>query len=169
MTYTPYKPRQIIDVVNKTLALHTSVNYQRLAPWPFTLDVHEDLLKDFARIQHQEYASDYDLHMDISRTLKRLNDGHCVYANYCYDCMSSFLRAHKLAVLIRRCEALFVNYLPTPLVLLTDKRGLQTIHIAPEAFSVATAQFKDEIQFWQDALHGDFKGKLESVSPSHTH
>ena len=60
-----------------------------------------------------------------------------------------------------------MNYLPTPLVLLTDKRGLQTIHIAPEAFSVATAQFKDEIQFWQDALRGDFKGKLESVSPSH--
>ena len=72
--------------MNKTLAFHTSVNYQKLAPWPFTFDVHEDLLRDFARIQHQEYASDYDLHLDVSRTLKRLNDGHCVYANYCYDC-----------------------------------------------------------------------------------
>ncbi|KAM5541660.1 hypothetical protein V8D89_004641 [Ganoderma adspersum] len=135
----------IIDVVNKTLAFHTSVNYQKLAPWPFTLDVHEDLLRDFARIQHQEYSSDYDLHIDVSRTLKRLNDGHCVYANRCYD-------------------SLFLNYLPTPLVLLTDKRGLQAVHIAPEAFAVATAQFQDEIQFWQDALPGDLKGQLESLS-----
>ena len=68
---------------------------------------------------------------------------------------------------ISRCEALFLNYLPTPLVLLTDKHGLQAVHIAPEAFAVATAQFQDEIRFWQDALSGDLKGQLESVSPSH--
>ncbi|KAM5543490.1 hypothetical protein V8D89_002741 [Ganoderma adspersum] len=135
----------IIDVVNKTLAFHTSVNYQRLAPWPFTLDVHEDLLKDLARIQHQKYASDYDLHIDMSRTLKRLNDGHCVYINYCYD-------------------SLFVNYLPTPLVLLTGDFGLQSVHIAPEAFTVATAEFKDEVQTWQDALPGDLKGQLASLA-----
>ena len=85
--------------MNKTLAFHTSVNYQRLAPWPFTLDVHEDLLKDLARIQHQKYASDYDLHIDMSRTLKRLNDGHCVYINYCYDCACFCLVTGDLRVL----------------------------------------------------------------------
>ncbi|KAI0754235.1 hypothetical protein C8Q80DRAFT_1265903 [Daedaleopsis nitida] len=135
----------IIEVVNKTLAFHTSVNYQKLAPAPFTLDVHEDVLKDIARISNQKYDSDFDLHIDLSRSVKRLNDGHCVYINYCYD-------------------SLFVSYLPTPLVLLTDKFGIQTVHIAPEAFKVASAEFPDEIQTWQDALPGALKGQLESLS-----
>ena len=79
---------QIIEVVNKTLAFHTSVNYQLKAPAPYDT-VHEDLLVDLARISNQDYASDYDLHIDVSRTLKRLNDGHCVWVNYCYDCESN--------------------------------------------------------------------------------
>ena len=74
--------------MNKTLAFHTSVNYELRAPEPFTADVHEDLLGDLARISKQHYASDFDLHIDMSRTLKRLNDGHCVYINNCYDCES---------------------------------------------------------------------------------
>ena len=78
-------------MVNKTLAFHTSVNYEFRAPEPFTADVHEDLLGDLARISHQHYASDFDLHIDMSRTLKRLNDGHCVYINDCFDCASSAL------------------------------------------------------------------------------
>ena len=77
---------QIVDVVNKTLAFHTSVNYEILAPEPFSADVHENLLADLARISQQSYPSDFDLHIDMSRTLKRLNDGHCVYINDCYDC-----------------------------------------------------------------------------------
>jgi len=60
------------------------VNYQLRAPFPFTDDVHEDLLGDLARIQKQDYPSEYDLHIDLSRTLKRLNDGHCVWINSCY-------------------------------------------------------------------------------------
>ncbi|RDX51766.1 hypothetical protein OH76DRAFT_1346545 [Lentinus brumalis] len=136
---------RIIEVVNKTLAFHTSVNYEKLAPAPFTLDVHEDLLADLARISSQKYASDFDLHIDLSRTLKRLNDGHCVYINYCYD-------------------SLFTSYLPTPLVHLTDKFGIQTVHIAPEAFSVASAEFGDEIKTWQNALPDSLKGQLASLS-----
>ena len=54
----------------------------------------------------------------------------------------------------------FVNYLPTPLVLLTDSQGNQNVHIAPEAFAVASAEFPDQINVWQDAT----QGKLESVS-----
>ena len=77
-----------MDVVNKTLAFHTSVNYEILAPPPFSADVHENLLADLARISQQDYASDFDLHIDMSQTLKRLNDGHCVYINSCYDCTS---------------------------------------------------------------------------------
>lgn len=72
--------------MNKTLAFHTSVNYEILAPEPFSADVHENLLVDLARINQQSYPSDFDLHIDISQTLKRLNDGHCVYVNNCYDC-----------------------------------------------------------------------------------
>ena len=86
---------QIVDVVNKTLAFHTSVNYEILAPEPFSADVHENLLADLARISHTNYPSDFDLHIDMSRTLKRLNDGHCVYINDCYDCklIPSYFRA----------------------------------------------------------------------------
>ena len=58
-----------------------------------------------------------------------------------------------------------MSYLPTPLVLLTDKFGFQTVHIAPEAFTVASAEFPDEIQTWQNALPGALKGKLASVRP----
>ncbi|KAI0821900.1 hypothetical protein BC628DRAFT_1328502 [Trametes gibbosa] len=134
-----------IEVVNKTLAFHTSVNYQKQAPAPFSTDVHEDLLADLARISHQWYANELDLHIDLSRTLKRLNDGHCVYINQCFD-------------------SLFVTYLPTPLVYLTDASGHQSVHIAPEAFNVASAEFNDEIQFWQDALPFPLKGKLSSLS-----
>ncbi|KAI0714792.1 hypothetical protein C8Q76DRAFT_728141 [Earliella scabrosa] len=141
----PVVKANIIEVVNKTLAFHTSTNYQKLAPPPFTLDVHEDILADLARISHQKYANDFDLHIDLSRSVKRLNDGHCVYINYCYD-------------------SLYLSYLPTPLVLLTDKFGFQTVHIAPEAFTVASAEFPDEIQTWQDALPGALKGKLASLS-----
>jgi hypothetical protein len=53
-----------------------------------------------------------------------------------------------------------VNYLPTPLVLLTDDDGSQNIHIAPEAFTVASAEFPDQIDAWNQALNGT----LESVS-----
>ncbi|KAL1948805.1 hypothetical protein VTO73DRAFT_10611 [Trametes versicolor] len=134
-----------IEVVNKTLAFHTSVNYEKLAPAPFTSDVHEDLLADLARISHQSYANELELHVDLSRTLKRLNDGHCVYINECFD-------------------SLFLTFLPTPLVFLTDAAGHQSVHIAPEAFDVATAEFKDEVAVWQNALPGALKGKLASLS-----
>ncbi|KAI0074081.1 hypothetical protein K474DRAFT_1602120 [Panus rudis PR-1116 ss-1] len=135
----------IVDVVNKTLAFHTSVNYEKLAPEPFTADVHEDLLFDLARISHQKYANELDLHVDLSRTLKRLNDGHCVYINDCFD-------------------STYLTFVPTPLVLLTDAKGVQNVHIAPEAFTVASAEFADEIDFWQNALPGKLKGKLASLS-----
>ncbi|KAF8157203.1 hypothetical protein B0H34DRAFT_490777 [Crassisporium funariophilum] len=135
----------IIEVISKTLAFHTSVNYQIQAPPPFNNDVHEDLFADLARIQKQSYKSDYDLHIDLSRTLKRLNDGHCVWINSCYD-------------------SLFVNYLPTPLSLLTDSDGKQNVHISPEAFDVASAEFPDQIDFWQNALPGPLKGQLSSLS-----
>lgn len=55
--------------------------------------------------------------------------------------------------------AAFINYLPTPLVLLTDSQGNQNVHIAPEAFAVASAELPDQIDFWQSATHG----KLASV------
>ncbi|KJA25540.1 hypothetical protein HYPSUDRAFT_64718 [Hypholoma sublateritium FD-334 SS-4] len=135
----------ILDVAEKTAAFHTSVNYQIKAPAPFTSEVHENLMQDISRIRRQNYASEYDFHIDLSRTFKRLNDGHCSWTNYCY-------------------VSLFVNYLPTPLVLLTAADGTQNVHIAYEAFTVASAEFPDQISVWQDALPLGLKGKLETLS-----
>ena len=59
--------------------------------------------------------------------------------------------------------ASYLNYLPIPLVLLTDAKGDQQVHIAPEAFSVASAEFPDQVDFWQNALPPSLKGKLQSV------
>ncbi|KAH9478415.1 hypothetical protein JR316_0008870 [Psilocybe cubensis] len=125
---------KILEVITKTLEFHTSTNYQIKAPQPFTSEVHEDILLDLNRIKQQKYSSDYDLHVDIFRSLKRLNDG------------------------------LYTNYLPIPLALLTDEKGNQDVYIAPEAFTVASAEFGADIEYWQNALPGTLKGKLSSLS-----
>ncbi|KAK0485881.1 hypothetical protein IW261DRAFT_1452570 [Armillaria novae-zelandiae] len=141
----PVLKANTIDVLSKTLAFHTSVNYQLQAPEPFSNDVHEDLHADLARISSQHHPSEFDLHLDLFRAFKRVNDGHCAVLNYCYD-------------------SLYVSYLPTPLVLLSDHTGTQHVHIAPEAFSVASAEFGHEIEYWQKRLPGTLKGKLQSLS-----
>ncbi|KAK1224601.1 hypothetical protein PQX77_012496 [Marasmius sp. AFHP31] len=142
----PVIKANILEVVNKTLAFHTSTNYQIQAPPPFEDDVHEDLHRSVARISQQEYASEFEFHVDLFRTFKRVNDGHCVVINYCYD-------------------SLYISYLPLPLVLLTEADGKsQNVYIAPEAFKVATAEFGDEVEFWQNALPGELNGQLESLS-----
>ncbi|KAL0068883.1 hypothetical protein AAF712_004214 [Marasmius tenuissimus] len=142
----PVIKANILEVVNKTLAFHTSTNYQIQAPPPFEDDVHEDLHRSVARISQQEYASEFEFHVDLFRTFKRVNDGHCVVINYCYD-------------------SLYISYLPLPLVLLTEADGKsQNVYIAPEAFKVATAEFGEEVEVWQDALPGKLNGQLESLS-----
>ena len=154
---------QIIEVVNKTLAFHTSVNYQIQAPPPFDEDVHEDIVADLARISKESYSSEFDFHIDIYRSFKRLNDGHCGVLNYCYDCeqptmcVPTRLGSHLI------CSALYLTYIPLPLVLLTTSYGSQHVHIAPEAFAVALNEFKDSVEFWQQALPGYLKGQLASV------
>ncbi|KAF5321011.1 hypothetical protein D9619_001895 [Psilocybe cf. subviscida] len=148
LSYFPVDPvvkANIIEVVNKTLPFHASVNYQIQAPPPFDKDVREDLVADLARISAKNYPSEFAFHLDIYRAFKRTNDGHCGVYNYCYD-------------------SLYITYIPLPLVLLTARNGSQNIHIAPEAFKVATAEFGDEIKFWQQALPGKLKGKLASLS-----
>ncbi|KAJ7446155.1 hypothetical protein B0H11DRAFT_1746039 [Mycena galericulata] len=135
----------IIQVVNGTLPFHTSVNYQILAPHPFENDVHEDIAADLARISHLSHESDFEFHLDLYHSFRRLNDGHCSIFNLCYD-------------------SLYISYLPTPLVLLTASDGSQSVHIAPEAFTVASVEFPDQIGFWQDSLPGKLKGKLELLS-----
>ncbi|KAJ7497391.1 hypothetical protein FB451DRAFT_1018980 [Mycena latifolia] len=136
----------ILQVVNNTLPFHTSVNYQILAPPPFQSDVHEDIAADLLRISEEKsYDSDFEFHLDLYRSFRRLNDGHCIVLNLCYD-------------------SLYISYLPTPLVLLTASDGSQNVHIAPEAFNVASAEFPDQIEFWQDALPGNLKGRLASLS-----
>ncbi|KAF9031686.1 hypothetical protein BDZ89DRAFT_1101087 [Hymenopellis radicata] len=130
----------IIEVVNKTLAFHTSTNYEFQAPSPYA-DTHEDIAADLARIGFQDYDSDYDLHIDISRALKRFNDGHCVWINLCYD-------------------SAFINYLPTPLVLVNGEE----VHIASEAYDVASAEFADQLSAWEEAISSSVEGGLKALN-----
>jgi hypothetical protein len=62
--------------------------------------------------------------------------------------------------------ALWVTYLPLPLSLLVDEDGSQSIYISPEAFTLASAEFADSIEWWQDELPGDLKGRLAELSGS---
>ena len=87
--YSTTESPKVIEVVNKTLAFHASVNYQIQAPPPFDIDVREDLVADLTRISQQNYPSDFDFHLDIYRSFKRANDGHCGVYNYCYDGMAT--------------------------------------------------------------------------------
>ncbi|TFK73533.1 hypothetical protein BDN72DRAFT_761661 [Pluteus cervinus] len=141
----PIIKANILEVITKTLAFHASLNYQIQAPPPYNDDVQEDLMTDLARINATDYALEYDFHLALSRATKRLNDGHAVWVNACYVSM-------------------FVNFIPLPLNLLPDDRGNQDVHIAHEAFEVVSAEFPDQIDFWQDALPGNFRGQLESLS-----
>ncbi|KDR75803.1 hypothetical protein GALMADRAFT_248517 [Galerina marginata CBS 339.88] len=148
LAFTPLDPvvkANIIEVVNKTLAFHTSTNYQIQAPHPFDKEVHEDLVADLARMSERGYSSEFEFHLDMYYSFKAVNDGHCGVYNYCYD-------------------SLYITYLPLPLVLLTAKDGSQNVHIAPEAFKVASNEFEDGIDFWQESLPDHLKGKLASLS-----
>ena len=78
------------------------MNYEIRAPEPFTAEVHEDLFADLARITKQKYRSDYDMHIDLSRTFKRLNDGHCVWINRCYVSDDYFFLSDSSDHLFRR-------------------------------------------------------------------
>ena len=60
-------------------------------------------------------------------------------------------------------QGLYITYLPLPLALLTGEDNSQHVYISPEAFKVASREFKDQIEFWQEALPGHLKGQLASV------
>ncbi|KAH6913966.1 hypothetical protein BKA70DRAFT_1260005 [Coprinopsis sp. MPI-PUGE-AT-0042] len=146
----PLKPEikaNILEIVSKTLAFHTSTNYQIQAPEPYHNDVHHDLHRDLDRIEKTEYESEFDFHVDVYTSFKKVNDGHCGVYNRCFD-------------------SLWVTYLPLPLSLLTEEDGSQNIYVSPEAFTLASVEFADSIDWWQDALPGDLKGRLAELSGS---
>ena len=62
-------------------------------------------------------------------------------------------------------QALYVTYLPTPLVLLTEEDGFQSVYIAPEAYDIAKEEFKDTLLWWEKRLPEAFQGNLSSVCP----
>ncbi|CAE7223476.1 unnamed protein product [Rhizoctonia solani] len=143
-SYNETLRNNIVDVVSKTFNFHTSVSFHLNMPDPFTDDT-VDLQGELSRIRGTKYDSDFNLHQDVSKTAKRLNDGHAGYINYCYD-------------------SLFVTYLPFPLAVLArpDALDVQNIHIVPEASTVATAEFgTDAVAKWKAALGrelSDFDG-----------
>lgn len=121
----------IVEAVGKTiLSFHASVNYQLQAPPPFDKDVHVDLPKEFERMRVQKYPSYFAFHQDIQNTLRALRDGHADYSNLCFD-------------------SLFISYIPFPLVVVQSPTPGRSIHIAPEASEVASAEFPDAVSFWQ--------------------
>ena len=159
-----FSDHQIVSACTKILNFHASTNYQIRAPQPFTNDVHEDLVRDLQRINGTRYPNDLLFHIDVSRSFKRLNDGHALYINFCYDGKKpSKVRFTPTSDRKFPAQGLYDTVIPLPLVHLTNRLGSQFIHIAPEAFNVAKSEFPDEIKFWQDSLPGNLKGNLESV------
>ncbi|KDQ06441.1 hypothetical protein BOTBODRAFT_181596 [Botryobasidium botryosum FD-172 SS1] len=121
-----------IDVLSKTLNFHTSVTYSLQEPAPFD-EIHVDIQAELARIRGSTYQFDFELHQDVSRTVKRLKDGHAVYINYCYD-------------------SLFTTYHPFPVVSLGSD-----IYIAPEAYNISVSTFGAKvINEWEDMAGFDF-------------
>ncbi|KAL0568287.1 hypothetical protein V5O48_013702 [Marasmius crinis-equi] len=133
----------IVEVVNKTMAFHTSTNYQVQAPAPFE-DVHEDIIGTLARINSQTYDSDFDLHVDIATSTRRMGDGHSVYVSMCYD-------------------NTYTSFVPVPLVLLQNNDGTQDIYVDPQAYKVFSQDFfSGQVEIWQQALGNDIP--LETLS-----
>ncbi|KDN37129.1 hypothetical protein RSAG8_10338, partial [Rhizoctonia solani AG-8 WAC10335] len=128
----------IADVLSKTFSqFHTSTNFHLNMPDPFTDDT-INLIGEFQRIKKTIYKSDFELHRDISTTVKRLGDSHAGYVNYCYD-------------------SLFSTYLPFPLAVLARQgaEDIQNIYIVPEASEVVANEFGAEaVKTWQAALGG---------------
>ncbi|KAF9451943.1 hypothetical protein P691DRAFT_284919 [Macrolepiota fuliginosa MF-IS2] len=134
ISFDKKKQENVLDVVTKTLAFHASTNYQLQAPKPYSEDVHWDLLKELEGMRSKDYPSDFDFHRDVQQSVKQVNDGHLMYANWCYD-------------------SVYVTYNPFPLVLLTNAvDDTQAVHIAPNAHEIALSLFGPEIKFWEDAL-----------------
>ncbi|KAH8827563.1 hypothetical protein DL96DRAFT_1599472 [Flagelloscypha sp. PMI_526] len=132
----------IVEVVNKTMAFHTSTNYEIQAPSPFD-DVHQDIIATLARVGSQSYDTDFDFHVDLATSTRTMGDGHSVYVNMCYD-------------------STYTTYVPAPLVLLEDADGSQNIYIAPEAYTVFSQDFfSGQVDVWQAAL-GDIP--LQSIA-----
>ena len=128
--------------MNKTLAFHTSTNYEVQAPAPFA-DVQEDIIGTLRRISQQTYQSDFDLHVDIASATRRMGDGHSVYVNMCYDLT-------------------YTSFVPVPLVLLQNKDGSQNIYVDPQAYKIFSQDFfKGQLEIWQQALGN--KITLDSV------
>ncbi|CAE6473612.1 unnamed protein product [Rhizoctonia solani] len=128
----------VVDVLSQTFSqFHTSTNFHLKMPDPFTDDT-IDLLGEFQRIRKTTYKSDFELHRDVSTTVKRLGDSHAGYVNYCYD-------------------SLFSTYLPFPLAVLASPgvEDVQNIYIVPEASEVVTSEFGAEaVEIWKAALGG---------------
>lgn len=125
----------VLDVVNKTFAFQTSINYQIQAPAPFENDVHVNIMTELRRIKGQSYPTQYDFHLDISSTIKKLQDGHTLYQDFCYD-------------------ATYLNFNPFPVTLITTN-GQQNLHIAPEAFEVISAALPGALNVWTQAVGGN--------------
>jgi len=172
-------------VINKTLPFHASQFYQIQAPPPFENDVHENIAASLARISQQEYQSEFDMHIDLQNSFAQLRDGHTVWINECYVRLTTlctfpyshtaspgwyalrttFLTSFVDLTCFFNFIALWVNYVPAPLVLLAEENDTQAIYISKSAFNISGAMFGDDLQFWQDALPGNLSGRLDLVRP----
>ncbi|KAF8598569.1 hypothetical protein BDV93DRAFT_498597 [Ceratobasidium sp. AG-I] len=125
-----------VDVLSKTFdQFHASTTFHLNMPDPFAEDT-IDMIGELRRIKETTYSSDFELHRDVSTTVKQLGDAHAGYINYCYD-------------------SLYTTYLPFPLAVLANPEDLNSrdIYIVPEASKVAITQFGPKaIKKWHSAL-----------------
>ncbi|KAJ1300879.1 hypothetical protein OPQ81_002517 [Rhizoctonia solani] len=148
LSYFPFNATlrdNIVDVLSKTFdQFHASTKFHLKMPEPYE-DTTVDILDELQRIKRSTYSSDFELHQDVSRTVKRLADGHASYLNFCYD-------------------SIFLTYLPFPLAVLAEPghEDVQNIYIVPEASEITRKEFGGgALKIWRSALGrnlSDFDG-----------
>ncbi|KAJ1300358.1 hypothetical protein OPQ81_005177 [Rhizoctonia solani] len=139
LSYFPFNATlrdNIVDVLSKTFhQFHASTKFHLNMPEPYE-DITVDILGELQRIKRSTYSLDFELHQDVSKTAKRLADGHANYVNYCYD-------------------SLFLTYLPFPLAVLAEPghEDIQNIYIIPEASEITRKEFEGgALKIWHSAL-----------------
>ncbi|ELU36525.1 cytochrome P450 domain-containing protein [Rhizoctonia solani AG-1 IA] len=158
--YTLHDPTHVLRY---PIQLGSSPRSSTLAFQPYK-DITIDILGELQRIKQSIYSSDSNTRAySISRTIKRLGDGHAGYNNYC--CRDTYSNPSIVAAnLIELDDSLFITYLPFPLAVLAQpgNEDIQNIHIVPEASEIVRKEFGGgALNIWHSALGrnlSDFDG-----------
>lgn len=82
-SYNSTLAKAITETLYKTFDLHVYKDISKNSPTPeFPLKV--DVLAGIKEISNTTYGNDYDFNRALYKLIHSLNDGHAVYAPYCY-------------------------------------------------------------------------------------